>query len=118
LEWLYQNCLFTVYPSHYEGWGLPVIESLARGKHCVASSSSSLPEAGGQWCDYHDPLDFVACHRLIARAAFDSDYRESKEQAIRDGYRPASWDECAADVARLVEKHFAEAAGPQRLRVG
>ena len=46
LGWLYQNCLFTVYPSMYEGWGLPIGESLSFGKYCIASKSSSMP---GDW---------------------------------------------------------------------
>jgi len=46
LSYLYRHCLFTVYPSLSEGWGLPVGESLAYGKFCIASSASSLPEVG------------------------------------------------------------------------
>lgn len=43
---LYRRCAFTVYLSRYEGWGLPVTESLAFGKVCVSADNSSLPEAG------------------------------------------------------------------------
>jgi len=42
LAFLYQRCLFTIYPSLYEGWGLPVAESLRTGKFCIASSTSSV----------------------------------------------------------------------------
>ncbi|MCI0481492.1 MAG: glycosyltransferase family 4 protein, partial [Candidatus Dadabacteria bacterium] len=49
LSYLYRHALFTVYPSLYEGWGLPVAESLAYGKFCIASSASSLPEVGGRF---------------------------------------------------------------------
>lgn len=38
---------FTIYPTFYEGWGLPVTESLRYGKVPVTSDSSSLPQAGG-----------------------------------------------------------------------
>jgi glycosyltransferase involved in cell wall biosynthesis len=44
LTWLYDRALLTVYPSLYEGWGLPVAESLARGRICIASRRSSVPE--------------------------------------------------------------------------
>ncbi|MHB8283840.1 MAG: glycosyltransferase [Caulobacteraceae bacterium] len=47
LSLLYLNCRFTLYPSNYEGWGLPVTESLCYGKVPLVSDSSSLPEAGG-----------------------------------------------------------------------
>jgi glycosyltransferase involved in cell wall biosynthesis len=47
LRWLYSNCLFTLYPSLYEGWGMPITESLLYGKRVVVSDSISLYEAGG-----------------------------------------------------------------------
>lgn len=49
LEQAYQSCTFTVYPSQVEGFGLPVLESLARGKPCVCSNRGALGEsaAGG-----------------------------------------------------------------------
>ena len=43
---LYRSCKFTLFTSHYEGWGLPVSDSLAFGKPCVASDRASIPEAG------------------------------------------------------------------------
>lgn len=47
LQVLYGNCRFTIYPSHYEGWGLPVVESLLHGKPCLTSDAPALIEAGG-----------------------------------------------------------------------
>lgn len=47
LTWLYSNCRFTVFPSLFEGWGLPVGESLWFGKPCICFDNSSLPEVGG-----------------------------------------------------------------------
>ena len=44
---LYHGCLFTLLPSFFEGWGLPVRESLAFGKPCLIAYRTSLPEAGG-----------------------------------------------------------------------
>lgn len=49
LRLLYSRCLFTVFPSLYEGWGLPVGESLAAGKICVCSNRASIPEVAGEW---------------------------------------------------------------------
>ncbi len=40
---LYRGARFTIFPSLYEGWGLPVTESLGYGKVCIASSSTSIP---------------------------------------------------------------------------
>src|SRR5262249_29439348 len=51
----YARCAFTLYPSLYEGWGLPVAESLTHGKFCIVSNRTSLPEVGGDFVDYFDP---------------------------------------------------------------
>src|SRR5713101_7831997 len=54
LRMLYSRCLFTLCPSYYEGWGLPVGESLAMGKICVCSDRASLPEVAGEFGAYID----------------------------------------------------------------
>ena len=46
LAWYYANCLFSLYPSHYEGWGLPISESLANGKYCIVGQHELMREAG------------------------------------------------------------------------
>ncbi|WP_431285301.1 glycosyltransferase [Humitalea sp. 24SJ18S-53] len=55
LDLLYDACAFTVYNSHYEGWGLPITESLAHGRVPVVPRHSSLPEAGGSAAVYFTP---------------------------------------------------------------
>lgn len=57
LHFLYAQCLFSIYPSLYEGWGLPVGESLWLGRPCLASNASSIPEIADQGIAYFDPLD-------------------------------------------------------------
>lgn len=56
LAQLYRDCRFTIFPSLFEGWGLPVGESLWFGKPCLASKASSVPEVGGDHAVYFDPL--------------------------------------------------------------
>ena len=107
LRWLYGNCLFTIYPSHFEGWGLPVAESLAYGKHCVCSNASSIMEIAPTLVDSHDPVDLPSCLRLIEKA-LDPDYRAAKERRIRAEFRQTSWDETADQFAQ----HIENALGP------
>jgi glycosyltransferase involved in cell wall biosynthesis len=99
---LYDGCLFTVYPSLAEGWGLPIGESLGHGKYCIASSSSSLPEVGGDLIDYHDPADAAHAAELIARAAFDADFRAAREAQIRRRYRIRTWCDALDEIALAV----------------
>lgn len=54
---LFNSCLFSVYPSLDEGWGLPIGESLHAGKVCVTSNVASMPEVGKDLAIYVDPRD-------------------------------------------------------------
>jgi O-antigen chain-terminating methyltransferase len=55
LENLYKECLFTVYPALYEGWGLPVTESLGYGKICITSRLSSMVEIAPDLTPFANP---------------------------------------------------------------
>lgn len=93
LAMLYQKAYFTLFPSLYEGWGLPLAESLAHGKFCLASNSSSLPEVGGALVDYIDPW---ATNLWAGRIAYYLDHPEEvvrKERLIREQYIPPSWED-------------------------
>lgn len=95
---LYQGAYFTVYPSLYEGWGLPVAESLANGKFCLASHAASIPEVGGDLIEYLDPWDIPA---WAARMHWYIEHPEDllqKEQRIKDEYIPATWKNCALSI--------------------
>ena len=91
LKWLYQNCLFTIYPSVYEGWGLPIAESLSYGKLCLASNTSSMTEIAGNLIDYFSPYDPIECLKLIEKYSTDQKLLNLKEQTIRQDYEQTSW---------------------------
>jgi len=90
LSWMYANTMFCVYPSFYEGWGLPVAESLANGKMCIASNASSIPEIAGDMIDYFTPYDAQACLDLMVKY-LDSKTLQQKEAQIQQEYKPTSW---------------------------
>jgi glycosyltransferase involved in cell wall biosynthesis len=102
LEWLYGNCLFTVFPSFYEGFGLPVLESLAHGKCCISSNTSSLPEAGQGLTQLLDPLDFAAWYTAIKALVFDEDMRRDNEAQIRAGFTMSSWKDTSEAMYRTI----------------
>ena len=88
---LYKSCLFSVFPSHVEGWGMPVGESLSFGKACVASNSTSIPEVGGALVDYFDPLDVNSAYNLIERYIFDAEAVAKAEARIALEFHPTTW---------------------------
>jgi glycosyltransferase involved in cell wall biosynthesis len=101
LKWLYQNCLFTVFASVYEGWGLPIAESLGYGKVAIASDSSSMPEIASDLIDYFSPYDASGCLKLITKYQ-DKATRLKKEAQIKKSYKPTSWDQTYQQVAKLI----------------
>lgn len=104
LGWLYQHCLFTLYPSWYEGWGLPLSESLAYGKTFIASDTSSLPEAGQGLGIHLDPYDAASWEREILGLACDERRLAAMEQRIATQRRTASWADCARDTVRALDQ--------------
>jgi glycosyltransferase involved in cell wall biosynthesis len=103
IDTLYGACLFTVFPSLMEGWGLPVGESLARGKLCVASDRGSLPEVGGEYALYIDPEDLPAALPLFRRLLTDPAFLAAAEARIAQGFRPRDWPEVAAGMIAAAE---------------
>jgi glycosyltransferase involved in cell wall biosynthesis len=101
LEYLYRNCLFTVYPSYYEGWGLPVGESLWLGKPVVASNSSSIPEVAGPLADYVDPFDGEQIKTAIKKLITDEPYRKHRCSDIAQA-QLRNWDDVASDQMKAI----------------
>lgn len=65
---VYAGAALTVYPSLMEGWGIPVLESLALGVPVVTSNTTAMPEAGGEHARYFDPNDAESMAHAIGTA--------------------------------------------------
>ncbi|MDP2269813.1 MAG: glycosyltransferase family 1 protein [Archangium sp.] len=104
LSMLYSKALFTLYPSLYEGWGLPLAESLAHGKFCIASNSSSLPEVAGPLVDYVDPWESRRWGERIAHYLDHPEELAQKEKAIRERYRVPSWEDTGRTVFQAAQR--------------
>jgi glycosyltransferase involved in cell wall biosynthesis len=104
---LYQGARVFVYPSLYEGFGLPVTEALACGVPVVTSNRSSLPEAAGDAGVLVDPTDAGAVAQAIA-AILGSPEREAelKARAVAQARRF-----CWQQTAREMEEVFSDALG-------
>jgi len=99
LAGLYSGALALIYPSVYEGFGLPVLEALSCGCPVVTSGLSSLPEVGGKACLYLDnPSDPNEMAQAMRRMAQDAPLREALREEGFAQARRFSWA-ASADVA-------------------
>ena len=95
---LYKACVFTVYPSYYEGWGLPVAESLAFGKYCLASSAPSLKEVGGDLIEYLDARDARLWAQKILWLSEHPEQLKQKERLIEQQFSVLPWLQTANEI--------------------
>ncbi len=102
LATLYENCLISIYPSFYEGWGLPVTETLCHGKTALVANSSSLPEAGGSFVDYFELGNEESLFKQLKKLLFDPVYRAERESFIGAQYRPRSWKDLSIEILETV----------------
>lgn len=99
---LYRHSVCCLFPSYYEGWGLPVAEALVHGKVVLASNTSSIPEIGGDLVAYLDPLNPREWARAMEDLMTKHEIRTAREVAVRTGYRPHAWSATAAQVAAVL----------------
>lgn len=107
LEYVYKGCLFTVFPSFVEGWGLPVGESLAYGKPCIASNTSSIPEVGGDFCRYINPHDSIGALELIEKTLFDRDGLEAWTKRVAQDFKIRTWADVAENFSTRLDQLLA-----------
>ncbi len=102
---LYRAAAFTVYPSFYEGWGLPVTEATGHGKLTVASTASSLPEVVSPGDILLDPNDVDGWTETIARLLLSDEALAAATANSRAQANLRSWHDIAADIFADVEAH-------------
>lgn len=98
LTWLYKNCYAFLYPSLFEGFGLPVLEALSLGAAIVTSNTTSLPEVAGDAACYVDPLKEEDIAAALSRLAKDEGYRMHLKNLAKVQALKFSWEHCAAQV--------------------
>ena len=97
LRFLYKNCKFTLNVSMYEGWGLPIGESLAYGKTSVVADVASLPEVGGDLVEYCDPHSIDSIHNAVLRLISEPSRLSELEDRIK-GANLRSWNDVAKNL--------------------
>ena len=106
----YRHCDFTIYPSRYEGWGLPVSESISFGKLPIVANNSSLPEAGGDLAVYFESESVEDFVQQIELHGLNRETRSEHENRIdMADVVGVTWD----DVARVLLEEVKEAQSEQ-----
>ena len=98
LSQMYKNCALFVYPSFYEGFGLPPLEAMSYNKKCAVSNSTSIPEVVGSAGIYFDPskVEDIAEKLLLALN------RDIDVNLIHSVLNKFSWEKCADGVIKKV----------------
>ncbi len=89
---VYSMTKLFVYPSTYEGFGLPPLEAMSCGAPVVVARSSSLPEVVGDYAIFADPYDYMDIARTLERGISDEDFRRKSRIGIAEHRKKFSWD--------------------------
>ncbi len=106
LAWLYTNAMFTIYPSFYEGWGLPVAESIAYGVPSLASNNSSIPEIAGDLIEYFNPISAEDILSKIQYMQSPAHLAEAVKKVKQ--YKPTTWDQTYSQVHETIKGLYEE----------
>jgi len=107
---VYSGAQGLVFPSVYEGFGLPVLEAMACGTPVVASNGSSLPEIGGDAALYSDPLDVEGMAETVRRLLCDAELRGHLRTRGLERAAEFSWGRAAARTRAVYERFLDSAA--------
>ena len=101
---LYQMAEAFVYPSRYEGFGIPIIEAIQSGLPVVACTGSCLEEAGGPSCLYVDPDDEQALAHALLQVLREAPGREERIRQSQQYIRRFEGTDVASQVLRIYEE--------------
>jgi len=97
----YQNAAAFVYPSLYEGFGIPPLEAMALGCPVICSNTSSVPEIVGVAGEYFDP-EHIESIRTSVESVLQS--TERRAELIQNGFKKCaeySWERCASETLAI-----------------
>jgi glycosyltransferase involved in cell wall biosynthesis len=104
LEFFYKNAKALVYPSKYEGFGLPVLEAMSLGCPVICSKVASIPEIGGDTVVYFNPYDVEDIKESIYKVIYSDDKRlEIRKKALKRA-ELFSWSKCANETVGVYKK--------------
>ncbi len=104
LAYLYSKARAFVYPSLYEGFGIPVLEAFACGCPAILSNRSSLPEVGGDAAQYFDPENQASLVAALSEVLNNNDAAEHMRKKGLERVKLFSWDDTARKTLETYKK--------------
>ncbi len=104
MSYFYNGAIAFVFPSLYEGFGIPLLQSMACGTPVVASKTASIPEVAGDSALYFNPEDVNDMSRALNSVITNQQLRE---QLIKKGFertKKYSWEKCAKETLDVLTK--------------
>lgn len=112
---LYRRCAVFCYPSLGEGFGLPVLEAMAAGAAVLTSSTSSLPEVGGEAVAYADPYDVKEISKELASLLRSPERRAQLGALGRERAEEFSWERFAEITLEALDRTVRDKGEPERV---
>ena len=100
---LYKGADLFVYPSMYEGFGIPPLEAMFHGIPVVAAKAASIPEVCGQAALYIEPDSVDSIADGISKALTDSELRQKLQLAGREQIKKFSWEQTADEILKVCQ---------------
>lgn len=108
IAYLYQNAFLFVFPSQYEGYGLPIIEAFSHGVPVLASDIQVFREIGGDFCDYFSLEEPESLAEYVNEYLLNPHRYEERRNLIAS-YQPPKWDNSAQALLQVLsEIHFSD----------
>jgi len=104
LPFLYSGAEMFLYPSLYEGFGLPVLEAMACGTPVIASNLSSLPEVIGEAGILIDPLNVEEIVQAMEKLSKDKRLQEELQKKGLERAKLFSWERAAEETMELYKE--------------
>ena len=101
-EALFQNASIMLFPSFYEGFGMPILEAQARGVPVISSNISSMPEIGGQGALYVEPNDYNDIADKIYVLLTNENLRRDLINKGYENIKRFSWENCARETLKHI----------------
>lgn len=101
----YENAFLVTYLSKYEGYGLPIVESLQHANITITSNNTSMPEVGSDFADYVDDNNQQQLLDKISLYLDDENLYKQRKAYIKENFRFTSWDQFAQNIFTILKSY-------------